>query len=137
VSPNVIGIYDAQNGLRSNYYINGKDCSGGLEWEQCIASVSVYTTDETANIQRSLQEQINSVNSAVKLVDQQVTVAERRLQLQIQTGLNALPQRLLSNEAKKAIQDAITTEVKEKLDEMRKEFQAQIDQMKDNRVVPE
>jgi hypothetical protein len=80
----------------------------------------------------AVTKQINTVTNNGGLVDRRVAAAEGRLQLQIRTSLDALPQRLLSNEAKKAIQDAIMTDVKATLDQMRQEFQINIELIKED-----
>ena len=117
----------------TNYrvYLNGRPC-GVLPADQCAAATSVYTVDEVNGIRDDLKGQIDSTVKDGGLVDQRVGAAESRLKQQIETSLNGLPQRLLSEEAKKSIQDALTGEMKASLEQIRKDLQSQIDELKKN-----
>jgi hypothetical protein len=68
----------------------------------------------------------NSIIKRLDSIDKRTTV----LQLQVRHGLDSLPQRLLTEEAKKAISDSIIADVRKDLEKLRNDLQKQIDDLK-------
>jgi hypothetical protein len=62
--------------------------------------------------------------------DKKIQNVEQNIGNKIIQSINNLPQRLLSEEAKKSIKDSIIEEIKNHIDTIKNELQGQIDELK-------
>lgn len=94
------------------------------QWTTSQNSFLVYRTDQIDTRLQSLQSQITQqVNSGL-------AAAEGRMTSSLQASLQQIPQRLLSEEAKKDIEAAILSKVQAQIDQVRADLQKQIDDLK-------
>ena len=95
--------------------------------ENAIAanSFQVYTVSEINNINSAVKEEIsNHFDEKVEVVKKDLEVAlTDRLTLLV----NGIPQKLLVEETVRVIKEAILLEIKQELNAMKQDFQAQID----------
>lgn len=90
----------------------------------------VYTVQETNAMRDDLKGQIDSFTKQGGVVDQKINAAESRLMGQVKHVLDAMPQLLLSEQAKDAIKTAVLNAEKDELNQIRHDMQGQIDELK-------
>lgn len=83
----------------------------------------VYTAAETeAKIAASVGQIAQSTN-------EQLAATEARLKAEVKESIDKIPQRLLSDEAKAVLKDAVLAELRQELAQLRLELQRQIDEL--------
>lgn len=97
----------------------------------CNSSLfEVYTVQETNVMWEDLKAHIDSVAKQVGSVDQKINAAESRMMGQVTRALDAMPQLLLSDQARDAIRTAVVSVEKDELSQIRRDMQKQIDELK-------
>lgn len=101
----------------------------------CGGPVQVATPADVAASTSALENKFNQklADSTQQLrgnIDKGLSDAEVRLKADLTDAVNKLPQRLLSDAAKKEIEDTLRAEMKAEIEQMRKDLQQQIDGLK-------
>ncbi len=97
----------------------------------CNSSLfEVYTAQEMNGMMDQLNGRIDSVARQVGTVDQKINAAESRITAQVRHVLDTMPQLLLSDQARDAIQSAVMSVEKDELSKIRRDMQKQIDELK-------
>lgn len=102
---------------------------------------SVYTVAQVDSRINNLNSKIDNVNSnlnslisseaAVNLrIEQTIEKTEARFNNLVKESIDKLPQRLLSEEAKNALKEAVLADIRIELATLRKDMQSQIDDLK-------
>ena len=85
----------------------------------------IYTISEIDNIAQDIERKVSEIT------EQRITVVETRLEtglkVQVSQLIDNIPQKLLIEETVKIIKEAVLLELKQELDSMKRDFQAQID----------
>jgi hypothetical protein len=90
----------------------------------------VYTVQEMNAIRDDLKGQIDATTRQGGIVDQRINAAEARLRDQLKHSLDAIPQIVLSEQTKDAIKTAVLDAEKDELNQIRRDIQGQIDELK-------
>jgi hypothetical protein len=93
----------------------------------CAGPLDV-STPATLNV--ATQELQSKIDATKQQCTQDLTAAETRINNNLKTSLDKMPQRLLSEEARKSIENALREEFKAQLDQLRKDLQDQINSLK-------
>ena len=101
----------------------------------CAGSLPVATPTDLAATKADLESDFSqkltgSTQQLNDTLNKGLSDAEARLKANLTDAVNKLPQRLLSDEAKKEIADSLRTEMKADIEELRKDLQRQIDDLK-------
>jgi len=141
-----------RNDNRSEVRVGNDVWVGNIVWQSDSifegATFLVYTTADVdrkiRDINNSINQKFSQVNNALDANEQAlretISETERRLNDTVITEIRELPQRLLSKEAQTAIQQAVLAEIRpeldslgtvlrEEIDQIRVDLQAQIDEV--------
>jgi vacuolar-type H+-ATPase subunit E/Vma4 len=73
---------------------------------------------------------VDTVEQHVASNDKKIDDVETRINKQVKDSIEKLPQRLLSEEAKNALKQAVLTDIRAELQQLRSDMQSQIDELK-------
>ena len=89
-------------------------------------SFEVYEVSEIDQIQTNLQNQITSVVADKGIIDTRIKASEERLNEQVVKSINGISQRILSEEAAKILKQTVLTELREELQQLRRDMQLRL-----------
>ena len=116
---------------KNEYRVVNAGKSENVVVNACGPAVQVATPADVAaakvDVETDFNQKLATSTQQLKAdLDKGMNDAESRLKTSLTDAVNKLPQRLLSDAAKKEMEDSLRAEIKAEIDELRKDLQQQI-----------